>query len=95
MEVAKEKKRVEVEAVKEKKRIEVEVAKEKKLDNKDAKNVQTALEKAQINKRKAALLANNLLFKKKPQKLGNHETPIIELASEPKLMSEANSLSED
>ncbi len=64
-EMTKEKKRFEMEVVKKKKRIEVEVLAQKKLDNKAAKNVETALKKVQINKYKATLLASNLLPKKK------------------------------
>ncbi len=73
---AKEKKRVAAEATKEKKRVEAEVAKErkrveaealarKKIDDKAVKNVEAALEKVQISKRKAALSASNSLPKKK------------------------------
>lgn len=66
VEVAKEKKRVIAKTTKKKKRVEVKVAKKKKWNNKTAKNIQTKLEKAQINKNKAVLLASNLYLKKKP-----------------------------
>lgn len=58
-EVAKEKKRVKAEVAKEKQRVEAEVLAQKKLNNKTDKNVETALEKTQIIKRKTALLASN------------------------------------
>lgn len=54
-----------MEVAKEKKRVEVEVAKKEKLDDKTAKNVQTTIKKAQISKQKVTLLVSNPFPKKK------------------------------
>ena len=73
----------------------MEAAKKKKLDDKAAKNVQTALEKTQISKCKTALSASNLLPKKKPRKSENNKIPVIKLKSEPEPISKVNTPSED
>ncbi len=94
-EATKEKKRVEAEVAKERKRVEAEALDRKKIDDKAVKNVEAALEKAQISKCKAALLASNSLPKKKQQKMENTKKPVIDAEPELELTSEAKSLSED
>lgn len=64
MEATKKKKKVEVEVAKERKRVEAKALARKKIDDKAIKDIEAALEKAQISKCKAALSAFNLLLKR-------------------------------
>lgn len=95
VEAAKEKKRVETKVIKEKKRVKIEVLAQKEFNNKAVKNVKAILEIIQINKHKVALLASNLLSKKKQQKMENNKPLVIKLGSKLESISKANSLSKD
>lgn len=91
----KENKKVKVEVIKDEKKVEVKVAKEKKLDNRVANNIQIILKKAQINKHKMVLPANNPFPKKKLRKVENNKTFVIKSEFKLELMSKENFSSED
>lgn len=80
---AKKKKIIIVKIAKEKKRVETKTLAWKKIDYKAVKNIEIVLEKIQISKHKAVLLASNLFSKKKSQKTKNTKKPIIKLNFKP------------